>query len=306
MSRWKSWAAFLFIGILGWGTSFMWIKIALREVGPFSMTMFRFSLGAASAWLLLKTVKEPLSVRGKNLVGTLILGLVNTAIPITMISWAENYIDSGLTALLNSTMPLWTIVIAHYFLHDDRLTVPKAAGLITGFLGIVVLVSRDLSPEGLQGSLWGQLAVMGAAIMYACSTVYTTRFLKGQHPVHTAAISLSSAAVVWIIITPFFEGITVPRLPLTWIAIAWMGIFGLSLAYYAYFYLLRTWGATRSSLVTYLNPVTAVTLGVVFLRERPSWHVFIGGGLVILGIALVNFRRKTETAATRFPGSREA
>jgi len=288
VSRWKGWFAFIFLGVLAWGTSFLWIKVALIEIGPFTMVMYRFVFGVATAWILVRASGTRLRLRGKLLAATLALGIVNTAIPITLISWAEIHIESGLAALLNSTMPLWTIVIAHFFLHDDRLTVAKAFGLVTGFAGVIVLISRDLGPHGFHGSLWGQLAVIVAAVCYACCTVFTARVLKGQHPLHTAAISLTSATVAWLIVAPAVEGFTLPRLPLTWLACVWMGVIGLALAYYAYFYLVNTWGATRSSLVTYVIPVSAVTLGIVFLGERPSWHVFAGGALIIAGIALVS------------------
>ena len=165
------------------------------------------------------------------------------------------------------------------------------AGLIAGFGGLVLLMLRDLGPAGLSGSLLGQLAVVLAAILYAGSNVYVRLKLRGHHPVHTAAISLTSSLITLMVLVAIFEPHTaLPVMPLTWFAVAWMGLVGLSLAYYAYFYLINAWGATRTAVVTYVFPVTAVTLGVTFLGERPSWHLFVGGVLIIGGIALVNAR----------------
>jgi drug/metabolite transporter (DMT)-like permease len=224
---------------------------------------------------------------------TLLLGLFNTAIPIALISWAELHIDSGLAGILNSTVPLFTMVLAHIFLHDERITWPKALGLAAGFVGVVLLLSRDVAAQSLIGSLSGQLAVILASILYACSNIFIRLKLRDQHPIHTAAISLTSAFVFMAALALIFEyPVRVPHLPMTWLACAWMGLVGLSLAYYAYFYLLRSWGATRSVLVTYVFPVTAVILGVVFLGERPAWYVFAGGALVVAGIALVNLKRE--------------
>jgi len=289
VSRWKEWFAFLFVGVLAWGTSFMWIKVALLEVGPLTLVLWRFLFGALSAWLIVWAMRIPIDRNRKKLAATLLLGLVNSALPITLITWAELYIDSGLTSLLNSTMPLWTIIIAHQFLHDDRFTRAKAIGLLVGFSGAVILLIRDMHPQGWSGSFWGQLAVLLAAFCYGCSNVFARRVLKGQHPLQTTAVSLTSAVLALAIVAPIIESpLAVPRLPMTWLACAWMGVIGLGLAYYAYYYLLNTWGSTRTSLVTYLLPLTAVTLGVVLLGEKPSWHVFAGGALVIIGIVLVN------------------
>ncbi len=291
MSRPREWAAFVFLGVLAWGTSFLWIKIALRELGPLSVVMYRMAFGVLGAWLITRALKKPILASRRQLVQMLALGIVNTAIPVALITWAETRIDSGLAGVLNGTMPLFTILFAHFILPEDRFTAPKIAGLIAGFSGLVLLMLRDLGPQGLAGSLLGQLAVVLAAILYAGSNVYVRLKLRGQHPIHTAAVSLTSSLIVMIVLVALFEPHTTPpRLPLTWLAVAWMGLVGLSLAYYAYFYLINAWGATRTAVVTYVFPVTAVTLGVIFLGEHPSWHLFIGGTLIIGGIALVNVR----------------
>ncbi|HEY3296577.1 MAG TPA: DMT family transporter [bacterium] len=295
MSRWKPWGAFLFLGLLGWGTSFLWIKVALEEIGPLTTVAYRMIFGTAAAWLLTLIQKEPFTVRGRNLVYTLALGVVNTAIPFTLITWAETRIDSGLAGILNGTMPLFTISVAHFFLPDDRFSLSKATGLAAGFVGLVLLVSRDIGPQALTGSLIGQLAVIVAAICYAAANVFTRLKLKGQHPIHTTAVSLTSSLVVMWLLAPLMEApMKLPHLPMTWLACAWMGVMGSALAYQAYFYLINTWGSTRAAAVTYIFPVWAVILGVLFLGERPSWQLFLGGGLVIAGIVLVNKVQNSE------------
>jgi drug/metabolite transporter (DMT)-like permease len=282
----------VFLGGLAWGTSFLWIKIALLELGPLTLVAYRMAFGVAAAWIIARAMREPFTIRGRKLLYTILLGVVNTAIPITLISWAETRIDSGLAGILNGTMPLFTILIAHLVLADDRITLPKASGLAAGFAGIVVLVSQDIGPQGLTGSIWGQLAVVLAAVCYAASNVFTRRVLKGQHPIHTSAVSLTSAFVTIAILAPILEApFAFPHRAMTWVACAWMGIIGLSLAYYAYFYLINSWGSTRASLVTYVFPVVSVLLGVIFLGETPHWQLFLGGALIIGGIALVNARR---------------
>lgn len=290
--QWKPWGAFLFLGALAWGTSFLWIKIALQEIGPLTLVTYRMLFGAATAWLLTAVIARRITVARRHFGFMILLGLLNTAVPVTLISWSELHISSGLAGVLNSSVPLWTIIIAHFILPDDRFTAPKIAGLLTGFAGVVILISRDVGPAGFAGTLWGQLAVIVAAAMYGLSNVLVRRNLRGVHPLHTASVSLTAATVYMAIAAPLIEApFAVPQLGMTWLACAWMGIIGMGLAYLAYFYLINTWGATRTALVTYVFPVTAVLLGIVFLGERPSWHVFAGGALIIGGIALVNRRR---------------
>jgi drug/metabolite transporter (DMT)-like permease len=295
MTRWKPWIAFFFLGLLGWGMSFLWIKVALREIGPFTVVAYRMIFGTAAAWIITRTQKQPFSIRGKAFVYTLALGVVNTAIPFVLITWAETRIDSGLAGILNGTMPLFTILVAHFFLPDDRFSLPKAAGLATGFAGLVLLLSRDIGPNVLTGSLVGQLAVIVAAVCYATANVFTRLKLRGQHPIQTTAVSLTSSLVTLWILTPLVESpVLLPHHAMTWLALAWMGIMGSALAYLAYFYLINTWGSTRTAVVTYIFPVWAVILGVVFLGEHPGWHLLFGGGLVIAGIVLVNKMPKSQ------------
>lgn len=301
MNRFKPWLAFLFLGGLAWGTSFLWIKIALEEIGPFTLVSYRVAFGCATVWLLVYFLRLRLNFTSRQLRAMILLGIIYTAVPFVLISWAETRIDSGLAGILNGSMPLYTMVLAHFFLPDDRMSVPRVIGLVTGFAGLVLLVSRDIGPEGFQGSLWGQLGVVAAAICYAVGVILIRRRLQGVHSVQIAAVALSLALLLVFPVALLVEHpFAIPVRPQTWIACSWMGILSTGLSYLAGVYLIHAWGATRSALVTYAFPVTAVLLGVVFLGERPDWRVFVGGLLVIGGIALVNARlsRKPAPAPT--------
>ncbi len=293
----RLWFAFIFLAVLGWGPSFMWIKVALQDIGPLALTMYRMAFGALTAWTLMKALRLPVRYTRQRLIGSMVVGAVGLALPMSLLSWGETRIDSGLAGILNGTVPLWTFIFAHFFLHDEKITPIKAAGLVLGFVGLVVLVSRDLDWEGLStGSIWGQAAVIGMAISYAISIVITRRFLKGQHPVNTAAISITTSFVILLPLTLLLEPTTcVPHRQLTWLACGWMGIVGLGLALWAYYHLLNHWGATRSSLVTYVVPIVAVALGAIFLNEHVTWHLIVGGALIIGGIGLVNKRIQVVT-----------
>ena len=286
----KEWGAFAILGLV-WGSSFLWIKVAVEEIGPFTLVAFRLLFGLIGLLAVVWQKKQSFPRDRKILLAYLFMGAFNTAIPFTLISWGETLIDSGLASILNGTVPLFTIVIAHFWLHDEKITLPRIAGLIVGFIGVVVLVSRDLRPEGLQGNVWGQLAVIGGALCYAVAITFSRRHLRGQPPlVQSTMILLIADALMWIA-TPVAEGgVALPRLPLTWFAIAWLGLLGSCLAYLLFFYLINAWGPTRASLVTYVFPVIGLILGILFLGEAADWRLIAGSLLIVGGIVVVNLK----------------
>lgn len=291
MRQIREWVTFWLLAIVLWGPSFLLIKVALRELEPVMVVALRISLGAVGCWALLLWQRIPLPRQPRLLVALVLFGLVNTAAPFLLITWAEQFIDSGVAGILNGTMPFFTTLIAHFFLADDRITPLKLLGLALGFAGMVFLVGGNLQNSNWLGSLRGQLAVIVACICYASGAVYNSRALRGNRPEVTAAYSLTGAAV-WLWLSAFASG-TALRLPASsavWLAVLWLGLMGTALAYTAAFYLMRSWGPTRVSLLTYVLPVVAVTLGVVFLGETLHWQLVAGGLLVLAGIAVVNLR----------------
>jgi drug/metabolite transporter (DMT)-like permease len=162
----KEWGAFALLGLI-WGSSFLWIKIAVGETGPFLLVTFRLLFGLAGLLVVMALQRQAWPRDRRLWLAYLFMGLFNTGLPFTLITWGETRIDSSLASILNGTVPLFTIVIAHFWLKDDKITLPRIAGLLVGFVGMVILLSRDLGPSALRGSLWGQLAVIAAAVSYA-------------------------------------------------------------------------------------------------------------------------------------------
>ncbi len=286
----------LLFGLLGlvWGSSFLWIKVAVSDVGPFTLVAFRLLFGLVGL-LAVVAARRPGFPSERRTWATLgLLGLTNTALPFVLISWGEQFIDSAVASILNGTVPLFTLVIAHLSLHDDRITPARVLGLLTGFAGVVVLVSRDIRSEGIRGSLPGQLAALAAAVSYAGSSVFARRNLHQVDPIVQAFVPLIVAdAAAWLAI-PWLEApFRPPSLPLTWLALAWLGLLGSCLAYLLYFHLLHALGPTRATMVTYVFPVVGLILGVVFLGERADWRLALGAGLVAASIAVVNWRPRS-------------
>jgi drug/metabolite transporter (DMT)-like permease len=286
----RSWGAFLLLGSI-WGSSFLWIKLALAELNPFTLVGFRLLFGALGMVLVLWTRRPTFPGDKRTWALMALLGFTNTTLPFVLITWGQTSIDSGVASILNSTTPLFTLVIAHFFLDDERMNLPRAIGLLVGFIGIVLLFSRDVSAQGFRAGLLGQAAVLVAAISYASSSVFARRAFRHVPLLVQAAVPLFVAdTIAWIGALSLEAPLTLPRLPLTWISLAWLGLLGSCLAYLLYFYLLTHEGSTRTMLVTYMFPVIGVGLGVTFLGESLDARLVLGALLVVAGIGVVNWK----------------
>src|SRR5438105_9921468 len=162
----KEWSAFTALGLI-WGTSFLWIKIAVAETGPFTLVGLRLLFGFLGLLVVMAIQRTKLPRDRRTLLAFAFMGLFNTAVPFLLITWGETRIASSLASILNGSVPLFTIVIAHFWLHDEKITAARLGGLVLGFIGIVVLVSGDLTADKLHSDIFGQLAVVAASISYA-------------------------------------------------------------------------------------------------------------------------------------------
>ncbi len=284
----KEWTAFTVLGLL-WGSSFLWIKIAVEEVSPFVVVALRVLFGLISLLGVMYWQRQFIPRDRPTLLKYLFMGVFNVVVPFLLITWGETHIDSSLAAILNATTPLFVIVIGHFGLHDEKITGPRLAGLLVGFVGVIVLVAQDFQPGMLQGDLLGQLAVLAAAISYAVALIFSRRYLRGTKPVVQSTMILVFATALMWIITPVVERpLGLPVQPIAWVAVLWLGVLGLCVAYLLFFWLNNVWGPTRASLVTYVFPVVGVVLGVIFLNEPLNWNMVLGSALVVGGIVVVN------------------
>jgi len=290
----KEWGAFVILGLI-WGSSFLWIKIAVAEIGPFTLVAFRVLFGLLGLLVVMRWQRQSFPRDRGTILAFVFMGIVNTAIPFILISWGETKIQSSLASILNATTPLFTIVIAHFWLHDEKITLPRLAGLIVGFFGVILLVSRDIGPQGLQGDVIGQLAVLLAAISYAIALTFSRKYLRGTKPVvQSTMILVVASGVMWVTAPMVERPFTLPQLPVTWLALAWLGLLGLCIAYLLFFYLNNVWGPTRASLVTYVFPVVGLILGIIFLNEEVDWRLLVGSGLIVASIVIVNLKLRAK------------
>lgn len=288
----KHWFVFILLGAI-WSSSFMWIKIAVQEVGPLTLVAFRvlFGLLFGIAVIFIQRVQLPRTF--KAWFPLLLVGLTNVAIPFFLISWGEQSIDSAVASILDATVPLFTILLAHYLLRDDKMTLPKVLGLLIGFAGIIVLMSKDLSAS--PSSLLGQLAVIVASMFYAGSAVYVRKTTEDTPGIlRSAGPLISATATMWLGASLFESPIKIPQLGITWVALLFLGILGSGLAFVLCYYLIHEIGPTRTSMVTYLFPLGGVILGVTFLHEQLTWQVITGAALIIASLGVANWEPKKQ------------
>jgi len=281
------WLTFFALGFM-WGSSYLFIKIAVDSFGTFTLIALRLLIGAAFLWVAFRLNGTSLP-RERRIYGHLIvMALINITIPFGLITWAEQSVDSALAAILNATVPLFVIVIAPMFLPDEPIRLNGVVGLAVGFIGVVLLVSPGL--VNATGDLAGSVALIGSSLAYALGNVYNRRNVRGLPPLVPAVFQVTFALVIVSVLALVLERPWETAHPDAgaWFSVVWLGIFGSGLAYVLYFRLLGRWGATRTALVAYLLPVYGIVLGFLVLQEHVDVTLILGTALVIAGVALVN------------------
>jgi drug/metabolite transporter (DMT)-like permease len=282
------WLIFFVLGFI-WGSSYLFIKLAVDDFGTFTLVALRLVVGAILLWIVVRIAKQPLP-RERRIYGHLIvMAIINITIPFLLITWAEQSVESSLAAILTSPVPLFAIVLSALFLHDEPLRVNGLVGLAVGFVGVIIITSRGLTGAG--SSLAGELALIGATISYAAGAVYSRRNVRGLPAMIPAVFQVSFAALITGVIALLFEHpwTATPDTQAVF-AILWLGLLGSGLAYLFVFRLFAHWGATRTTLVAYVIPVVGIALGYLVLAEPIDARIIIGTALVIAGIGLVNSR----------------
>jgi drug/metabolite transporter (DMT)-like permease len=279
---WQRWGAFFALSII-WGSSFLWAKIALREIGPFMIVSLRFLFSTIVLVALMRASKLSFPRDARTWGNFAILSFVYSTLPVWLSTWATTRIDSSLGAVLNALAPLFTVVVAGFILHDEPTNTAKLIGTIIGFVGAVVLVVRDFNSTG-NSDLVGVLAQLGSSLCYALSAVMARKLLLKQHTFVQAAASVLLADITMWMVTPFIEPIIIPTQWVTWLGVLWLGVLASAVGNAFYFELLKGWGASRTAMVSYLIPVVGLVLGIVVLHETLYWERIVGAFLILLGV----------------------
>jgi drug/metabolite transporter (DMT)-like permease len=217
--------------------------------------------------------------------------MIATALPFFLITWGEQYIDSGTAAVLNSLTPIFSLILAGAILHTESVTLVRTIGLVTGFAGAALLASREFALRGDPLALFGVAAVTVAAISYAGGASVSKALVHGTPRNVVAAGNLTFGAIyIWIFTLVSGANPAFPSHADSIIALLWLGLLGSFLAFVLLYFLIAHLDATRASMVTYLFPVVGVTLGVIFLDEVLDSRLVIGTVLVVIGIVVVSLR----------------
>ena len=282
-----SWVILFLLGAI-WGASYMFIKVGVAEIPPFTFVAGRTLIAAIALFIVLRLRGESLPRTRRAWLPLIAMGIFNGVIPYTAITWGETHITSGLAAILTAAVPLFTVILGHFWTRDERLTAWKAFGVIVGFLGVAVLFFPELR-RGIQIEFWGQFAIVIASASYAVATLIAHEKLHGVSNIVAATGQLGSAALFMLPLSIAFD--TPFALRPSFVASAsllTLALLGTALAYVLYYWLIEHTGATQTSLVTYLLPIAGVTWGALLLHEPFEWQALAGLVLIIAGIGLVN------------------
>lgn len=287
-SQWSE----LFLLSLLWGGTYLYTALALREVDPFTVALCRTGLAVFFLYIVLVLMRLRFPATASAWGAFAGMGMLNNVIPFCLIMWAQQEISSGLASILVAATPLFTVLVAHFTTSDEKMSVNKVAGVITGLAGVVVLIGPAVWTD-TKLSLLSQLAGLGAALSYAFGGIFGRRYApQGYKPIVLTAGQLTTSTIILGAIACAFGNpfALVTASLTTWGALLALAIPATALAYLLYFRILTAAGATNIMLVTLLMPASAIVLGAIVLGERLEWWHFAGMVLIAIGLAAIDGR----------------
>ena len=284
----RAWAELFLLGLI-WGGSFLAIRTALDEIGPLTSVLLRTGIAAAILWVAAGLRRMPLPGRS-HLLPLLAMGLFNNVLPFSLMAWGQLHIPTGLTAILNAGTAIFGVLVAAAVFADERLTRHRAAGVATGFAGVVLAIGPG-ALAGFDLTQLAQLAVLAGTLSYACAGAWARVTLRGLPPLTAAAGMLTGATLLVAPLALALEGVpTLTYAPVTWAAILYYAGVATALAYLLYYRILATAGSGNLMLVTLLIPPVAITLGALVRDESLSPHALAGLGVLALGLVILDGR----------------
>lgn len=268
-----------------WGSTWLVIKVGYGDLGPFNVAALRFLLAAAVLGVLVPLLGARWPAGRSQWTLVAVVGLFLFAADYGLIYWAEQFLDSGLTAILFATLPLVTVFLAHAYLPGDRLTPRKLAGTLLAFVGVVALFADHLRLDPSKAG--PMLAVILAAVCAAAAAVASKHHAGALHPASLNAPAMLVGALVLIVASlATGDGIALPRDISTWAAVVYLAIAGSVVTFLIYFSLLKSWSVTSLSFVSVFTPAVALFLGFLFRGERMTILMLLGAVLILTGVAV--------------------
>ena len=271
-----------------WGSTWLFIKIGLNDLPPLTFAGIRFVIAVLILFTIIWARRVSLPTSSADWWLLILTGVLSFSLNYGLIFWGEQYVSSGLAALLQATIPVFGLVIAHFYLPQERMTPPKIAGVVLGVCGVGVVFSSQLSVAGGR-AFAGSVAMVLSSLFVAYSNVLVKARATKLDPAIIAA-----AQMFFGLIPLFLIGIPLEGNPFHfhWTVMAVISLFYLALigsvvAFLLYYWLMRNMDVTKTMLIALVTPVVAVALGMIVLDEKLSWRTFVGGLMIMGGIGMI-------------------
>ena len=285
-------AAWITLGALAmiWGASFLAFALGLRELPVFTLVAHRVFWGALTLWLVVVVLRIPLPKTLRVWMSLLIMGLLNNAIPFSLIAWGQVSIESGLASILNGTTAMFAVILAAITFADEKLTANKIAGVLIAFGGVIITMGWQ-SLTSIDIRSLAQWAIIGASLSYGLAAVWARLMFKGLNPIAAATGMLTGSSLIMVPLAFFVDG--TPQFDLTvttWGAALFLGIAASAVSYLLYYRALNLAGSGNLSLVTLMIPPLAVFWGWLVLGETLGVNAIVGFGIIAIGLILIDGR----------------
>lgn len=285
----RDWSMLALLSLL-WGGSFFFARVAVAEIPPLTLVLFRVTIAAAALHLYLAIAGPSFRLALPMAGSFFVLAFFNNVVPFTLMFAGQTELGAGAASILNATTPFWTMILANVTTDDDKLSMRKVVGVVLGIAGTAVMIGPGVLAD-MGAPAWAKFALLGTALSYAGAAIFARRF-RALPPQVIATGQLTASTIIMIPIVLFWHGTQDMFVASAgvWGAVLGLAILATSFGYILYFALIRSAGATNTSLVTLLVPVSAIMLGVTFLGERLETFEFLGMFLIAGGLLVIDGR----------------
>jgi drug/metabolite transporter (DMT)-like permease len=275
-----------------WGSTWLFIKLGLEDLPPFTFAGIRFVIAALILSIVIVIRRRPLPRRRRDWGLMAVTGLLSFTLNYGLLFWGEQRTTSGLAAILQTIIPVFGLVIAHLYLPEERITLRKLGGVVLGIIGVGLIFSNQFVAEG-KSALWGSVAIVVGALGVAYSNVLIKARARHLDSAVLAAGQMVFGLIPLLLIGTIAEGnpLKLHWTPLALFSLFYLALVGSSIAFLLFYWLVRNMDVTKTMLISLVTPLIAVILGMLVLNERLTWRIFLGGVVIISGIGL-NIRRR--------------
>lgn len=284
-----------------WGSTWLFIKLGLEDLPPFTFAGIRFVIAVVILSTIIAVRRIALPTTSRDWLLLVVSGVLAFCVNYGLLFWGEQYISSGLAAVLQSTIPAFGLVIAHFYLPGEKMTPAKILGIVLGVIGVAVVFSNQLDvagPKALAGCAALIISSMGAAY----SNVLVKAYGKHLDPAVLAGAQMFFGLIPLLLIGIPWEGspLNFNWTPMAVVALFYLAIVGSVVAFLLYYWLVQNMDVTKTMLIALVTPVVAVTLGMIVLDEKLHWRTLLGGLMIISGIGIIVTRHgpKAQSAIT--------